>query len=251
MRAVIVGGSGNMGARVAGLLEADGHEVVVASRATGVDAYTGKGLGDAFAGADVIVDCLGSASMGAKACIDFHETTAGNIIGAAAEAGVNRLLCLSIINAGEPSVNRFMGYYRGKAAQERAYSKSPLHVTILRTTQWHDFARRFSRTLRVGRYAFVPRMQSQPVDPDVVARLICDTLETAAPAPATVELAGPEPRDMAELARILLAREEPAVRVVGIPHFGIKVFSGGLLPEVGVPLDSETFEQWLEGSQNP
>ncbi|MBB2995296.1 uncharacterized protein YbjT (DUF2867 family) [Paeniglutamicibacter cryotolerans] len=238
-----------MGSRVARLLEADGHEVLAASRATGVDAYTGQGLGEAFAGADIIVDCLGAASRGAKACIDFHVTTAGNIIRAARAAGVNRLLCLSIINAREPSVNRFMGYYQGKAAQERAYLLSPLHVTILRTTQWHDFARRFSRTMRVGRWAFVPRMQSQPVAPDVVARLMRDTVEAADTSPRIVELAGPEARDMAELARILLSGEEPAVRVVGIPGLGLKVFSGGLLPPVGVPLDSETFDQWLEGGR--
>ena len=239
-----------MGARVAGLFQADGHQVVVASRATGVDAHTGEGLGQAFAGADVIVDCLGAASMGAKACIDFHERTAGNIVRAAREAGVNRLLCLSIINAREPSVNRVMGYYQGKAAQERAYLLSPLHVTILRTTQWHDFARRFSQAMRVGHWAFVPRMQCQPVAPDAVARLIRDTVEAAGASPKIVELAGPEPRDMAELAQILLAREEPTVRVICLPSLGFKVFSGGLLPPDGVPLDSGIFEQWLEDARS-
>lgn len=250
MRTVIVGGTGNMGSRVATLLEAKGHEAVVASRASGVDVYTGKGLAGAFEGADVVIDCLGAASMAAKTCIDFHETTAGNIIRVAEETGIERLLCLSIINAYEPSVNRFMGYYQGKAAQERAYSFSPLRVTILRTTQWHDFARQFSRTLRIGRWALVPRMQSQPVDPDVVARLICDTVEAGDAAPEVIELAGPEPRDMAELARMLLAREEPEVRVSGIPNFGFKPFAGGLLPKSGVALDAVTFEQWLDGARN-
>lgn len=230
-----------MGGRVVRELEARDHEVVAASRSTGVDAYTGSGLTEVFKGADVIVDCLGINSMKARTCIDFHETTAGNIVLAAEATGVSRLVCLSIVNASEPSVNRFLGYYRGKAAQERAYSLSPL-----RTTQWHDFPQKISRDLRVGRFALVPRMHSQPVAPEAVARLIATTVEAGPDAPEVVELAGPEPRDMAELARDLLARTKPRVRVIGIPGFGLKVFTGGLLPKAGVPLDPETFEQWLE-----
>ena len=52
---VVVGGSGNVGARVVEKLRAHGHDAVAVSRRDGVNAYTGEGLADAFAGADAVV----------------------------------------------------------------------------------------------------------------------------------------------------------------------------------------------------
>ena len=49
-RIVILGGSGRVGARLVNLLRAGGHEVVAASRATGADVVTGRGLARALAG---------------------------------------------------------------------------------------------------------------------------------------------------------------------------------------------------------
>jgi len=42
MKIVVVGGSGVIGARLVALLTCDGHEVVAASRRTGVDAVDGE-----------------------------------------------------------------------------------------------------------------------------------------------------------------------------------------------------------------
>ena len=119
MKIVVLGGNGTMGARVVRLLELAGHEVVAASRSTGIDAYAGTGLADSFAGADAVVDCLNIVSMKANVCVDFYETTARNVIRAAEDARVAHLVCVSIVNARNPEINRRMGYYRGKAAQKR------------------------------------------------------------------------------------------------------------------------------------
>ncbi len=56
MKITIVGASGLIGTKLVDLLSADGHEVVAASRNSGVDVLTGEGLADALAGADVLVD---------------------------------------------------------------------------------------------------------------------------------------------------------------------------------------------------
>jgi len=50
MKIVVVGGSGRIGARLVTMLARDDHEVVAASRPSGVDAVTGEGLAGALSG---------------------------------------------------------------------------------------------------------------------------------------------------------------------------------------------------------
>ncbi|MBP2388520.1 SDR family oxidoreductase [Paeniglutamicibacter kerguelensis] len=251
MKVIVLGGQGNMGGRVAQLLESAGHQAILASRSTGIDAYTGTGLADSFAGADAVVDCLNIISMKADVCVDFYETTARNVIRAAEDARVAHLVCVSIVNARNPEINRHMGYYRGKAAQEARYQNAPVPTTIVRSTQWFELTETLINQLRVGPIALVPRMMSQPVAADAVARVIVSAVELGTEAPAGVELAGPEPRNMAKLARLVahnnnvLQNGAPHTRVIAVPVPGIKVLNGGLLPGVGVAKDPTTFEEWL------
>ncbi len=63
MKITVMGASGLIGTKVAGLLTADGHEVVAASRGSGADVLTGEGLGEALAGTDVVVDVTNSPSF--------------------------------------------------------------------------------------------------------------------------------------------------------------------------------------------
>src|SRR5215470_6407934 len=56
MKIVVIGGTGNIGTKVVKRLTAKGHEALAAAPNTGVDATTGRGLADALAGADVVVD---------------------------------------------------------------------------------------------------------------------------------------------------------------------------------------------------
>ena len=251
MKVVVLGGNGTMGTRVVRLLERAGHEVVAASRSTGVDAYAGTGLAGAFERADAVVDCLNIVSMKADACVDFHETTARNVIRAAEEARVAHLVCVSIVNARNPEVNRRMGYYRGKAAQEAMYQNARIPTTIVRTTQWFELAETLIGQMKVGPVSVVPRMMSQPVAADAVARLVASVVELGVDAPAGVELAGPEPRDLAKLAR-LVARNNAVLRnggahprVIPVPVPGLKVLNGGLLPGAGIATDPTLFEEWL------
>ena len=51
MKIVVIGGSGLIGTKVVENLRQNGHEVVAASRSTGVNTLTGEGLAEAMAGA--------------------------------------------------------------------------------------------------------------------------------------------------------------------------------------------------------
>ena len=47
MKIVVIGGRGLIGSKVATKLSAHGHDVITASRRSGVDSLTGEGLADA------------------------------------------------------------------------------------------------------------------------------------------------------------------------------------------------------------
>lgn len=251
MKVVVFGGTGTMGGRVVDLLHQAGHLAIAASRSSGIDAYSGIGLGEVLDGADCVVDCLGTNAAGAKASTDFYDTTAKNILHAAKAAGVGHLVCLSIINARDPRVNKHLGLYKGKTAQEARYQNTRIPATIVRSTQWFELAEQLLAQLRFGPVAVVPRMQCQPVAADAVAKLLVSVVELGADAPAGVELAGPERRDMAKLARLVAKRNAvlhepvPHPRVITFAVPGVYALNGGLLPKPGVPTDPTTFEEWL------
>lgn len=244
-RVVVLGATGQMGARVTDELRRRGYDVVGAARSTGVDAYAGTGLREAFEGAGTVVDCLNHQTFGARRAIDFFTTTAGNVAAAARGAGVGHLVCLSIVNAGDPAVAKAMGYYAGKAAQAQTYAVAGLPVTMACTTQWFELTRQLLHLLRVGPVALVPRMPVRPVAARSVARFLCDAVAAGTRGPTHVELAGPEVTDTAEACRRVAAALEPGTRVVALPLPGKALRHGGLLPREPVRTDDVTLEQWL------
>src|SRR5688572_17629540 len=74
MKITVVGASGLIGTKVVEQLTGDGHDVVAASRSSGVDVLTGEGLADALAGANALVDVTNSPSFEPDAVMDFFTT---------------------------------------------------------------------------------------------------------------------------------------------------------------------------------
>lgn len=253
-RVVVLGGTGAMGAAVSGLLRDRSHDVVVASRATGVDVSTGAGLDAALAGADTVVDCLNVVTMSKRTAVTFFEGAATNVATAAARAGVPHIVCLSVVNVTDPDVRRATGYYAGKAAQEETYAAGSVPVTLARTTAWFSLAETFLSQLRVGLVAIVPGMRLQPVHPAAVAAFVVDAVESGPPSgsppsprPEVRQLAGPERHDAVVMARAVARTRHPGVRVVRlpVPMAGLRE---GLLPRGAVPADPRTFSDWLAGA---
>src|SRR5262245_33548090 len=63
MKIVVVGGSGLIGSKLVTILAGDGHDVVPASRRSGVDVLSGEGLAEALRGASVVVDVTNAPSF--------------------------------------------------------------------------------------------------------------------------------------------------------------------------------------------
>ncbi|MBD3785124.1 MAG: NmrA family transcriptional regulator [Micrococcales bacterium] len=232
-------------------LEARGHDVVRASRATGVDVTVPDRLLRTCEGADCLVDCLNLTTLSRRRAVAFFGRAARTVAETTAAARVPHVVAVSIVNVTEPAVSRATGYYAGKEAQEAGYATARVPVTVVRTTAWFTLAETFLHQIRVGRFALVPRMGLQPVHPDAVADLVSDVVEagpTSGPAtsdgPVVRQLAGPERTDATTMARALAAREGTGARVVGLPA-PMAGLRSGLLPAADVPRDRRRFEDWV------
>src|SRR2546425_12220853 len=76
MKIVVIGGSGLIGTKVVKKLTEQGHEALAASPKTGVDATTGRGLAEALARAEVVVDVSNSPSFEDAAVLSFSRNRA-------------------------------------------------------------------------------------------------------------------------------------------------------------------------------
>ncbi len=249
MRIVVLGGTGAMGSEVASGLEDAGHDVVRASRASGVDVESGMGLAEVLTGADTVLDCLNHMTISRRRAVEFFGGAAVRVRDAAARAGVGHLVVLSIVNVADDDVRGATGYYAGKAAQEEAYSMSAVPVTLVRTTAWFTLAETFLSQIRLGPVAVVPRSRLRPVHPAAVAALLTEVAAAGPPAEgggSVRELAGPDEVDAVTMARAVASRWHPGVRVLAVP--APRGMRSGLLPGPDVPVDERRFEDWLRSS---
>ncbi|MBN9195938.1 MAG: NAD(P)H-binding protein, partial [Microbacterium sp.] len=198
MRIAVAGGTGTVGRHVVAVARERGHEAVVLSRAAGVDVSTGDGLDAALAGVDVVIDVTSVATTKASVAEHFFETATRRLLGAERRHGVAHHIALSIVGIdrrGEAS-----GYYAGKIAQERAVATDEVPWTLLRATQFHEFARQMFERGRIGPVVVVPAMRSQPVAArEVAERLVA--LAEGSPAGRVRDLGGPRVERMSELSR--------------------------------------------------
>ena len=221
MRITVVGASGLIGTKVVGLLEGEGHEVVAASRSTGVDVLTGDGLAEALSGANALVDLLNSPSFEDDPVMEFFSTSTTNLVAAAEAAGVNHYVALSIVGAdGLPD----SGYMRAKVVQESIITESGLPYTILRATQFAEFTDAITDSMTVGEEVRVPDALIQPVAADDVATGVARAA-VAEPPGGIVNIGGPDKISFERMARDVLARRgedktvvvDPEARYFGTP----------------------------------
>jgi uncharacterized protein YbjT (DUF2867 family) len=200
MKITVVGASGLIGTKVVELLQADDHEVVAASRSTGLDVLTGDGLPNALAGADALVDVTNSPSFEADAVMDFFTGAATNIAVAAKAAGVGHYVALSIVGVdGLPD----SPYMRAKVAQERIIRESGVPYSIVRATQFAEFADAIVDSMTDGHVVRVPDALIQPIPADEVVVAVAQAA-TAEPINGVRDIGGPTRITFEQLAREVL-----------------------------------------------
>ena len=141
------------------------------------------------------------------------------LIEAAKDAGVRRIVHVSIANPSEESA---LGYYRGKAQVEQAVIDSGLSYGILRPTvifgvedilinniAW--FVRRFPVFGIPGNGLY----RIRPIYVEDIARLMVDAVDSSAS--AVIDAVGPETYSFEELVRLIARCIGKPVRVVHVP----------------------------------
>ncbi|GAB2610750.1 SDR family oxidoreductase [Pseudactinotalea suaedae] len=200
---LVTGGTGTIGSRVVPLLRSAGQDVRVLSRRGGDDApglthvegdtVAGHGLAEALEHVDVVLHLAG----GAKG----DDTAATNLAAAARRAGVKHLLLISVVGADAMPI----GYFRAKAAAERAIAESDVPWTVLRAAQLHEFVLPVVRGM--AKLPLLPMpggLRFEPVHVEEVAARLAE-LALGSPAGRVADIAGPEVLDVRQLADAYVA----------------------------------------------
>lgn len=241
MRIAVAGGTGTVGRHVVAAAEAAGHDVVLLTRGAGVDLITGAGLDAALEGADAAIDTVNPSGRSDAAV--FFPAASGNLVAAAARAGVGHVVLLSIVGIDRNPHE----YYAAKIAQEKAFAASTVPWTVLRATQFHEFARQMFEAVKLGPLHLAPRGRTQPIAArEVGAHLV--ELAVGSAQGLAAELAGPREERLADMVKSY-------ARVAGyrFPVFGVDLpgpqmagMREGLnLPGPGAVLGTQTFDEWL------
>ncbi len=187
-----------------------------------------------------------------QAATEFFTTATRNLHQAGQQAGVQRMVVVSIIGCDQFT----LGYNAAKVAHERAHAAGGIPVQILRAAQFHEFVPLLAEWGRQGDVCYIPRMRTQLIAARSVGEEALADLATGSAAPAapgssgapTSEIAGPRAEDVIEMARLLLASRGDQVKIEGVsdPADPDGLYeNGGLLPGPDAVLAGPTFEEWL------
>jgi uncharacterized protein YbjT (DUF2867 family) len=203
VKVTVIGASGLIGTKVVELLTAKGNEVVAASRNSGVDVLTGEGLGEAVAGADALVDVVNSPSFDDDPVMQFFTKSTTNQVAAAKAAGVGHYVALSIVGCDALPES---GYLRAKVAQEKLITESGLPYTIVRATQFQEFAESIIAGATEGSTVRVPDALIQPIAAADVSAAVARTAASP-PLNGHIDIGGPRKLTFEELAHSVLEQQ--------------------------------------------
>jgi uncharacterized protein YbjT (DUF2867 family) len=244
MKITVMGATGLIGRNVVASLSEAGHQTVSASRSSGADVLTGEGLGEALSGADVLVDVTNSPSFDDDPVMQFFATATRNLVHAANSANVGHYVALSIVGCDSLPES---GYMRAKVVQERTITESGLPYTIVRATQFHEFADGITASLTVGDEVRVPDAPIQPIAAADVAAAVARAAQ-ADPLNGVVNIGGPEKLRFADVARLVVAHQGGTTPVIVDPsatYFGAPVTETSLVTGDDAVLAATRFEDWL------
>jgi len=244
MKIVIIGGTGLIGSKTAERLRKKGHEVIAAAPQTGVNTLTGEGVAEVLKNTEVVIDLSNSPSFEDKAVMEFFQTAGRNLLQAAATAGVQHHVALSIVG-----VERLegSGYMRAKMAQEALIRASGIPYTIVHSTQFLEFIPGIVQSGTIDKTVHLSSAYVQPISSEDVADVMADVALGKA-LNGIIEIAGPEKFRLSEIAAQFLKSTGDSRQVVADPHapyFGTELAEGSLVPIGNARLGRVSFRDWV------
>jgi uncharacterized protein YbjT (DUF2867 family) len=247
MKIVVIGGTGLIGSKLLNKLREYGHETVAAAPNTGVNTVTSEGLAEVLKGASVFVDVSNAPDWEDNAVLKFFETSTRNLLTYEAAALVGHHVALSVVGTERMLES---GYFRAKLAQENLIKASSMPHSIVRATQFYEFAKGIADFSTDGNKVLLPPVLFQPMAADDVASAV-GMVAVGAPVNGIVEIAGPEQFRLDELVRRRLTSLKDPRKVISDPnarYAGAKVSEKTLLPGNSARLGETRFETWVTHS---
>lgn len=245
MKIVVIGGTGLIGSKLVNKLRQFGHTAIPASPASGVNTITGEGLKETIKDTDVVVDVSNSPSFEDKAVLEFFQKSTSNLLAAETSAGVKHHVAMSVVGADRLPDS---GYLRAKVAQEELIKASGVPYSILRSTQFFEFADKIAQAGMINGEVHIPTAEFQPIATDEVVAALTDVV-IGAPVNGIVEVAGPERIPMSEFIRYFLTATEDSRQLVEDEHaryFGTELNDESLVPGKNPRLGKIRYEDWFK-----
>jgi uncharacterized protein YbjT (DUF2867 family) len=200
MKFAVIGGTGLIGSQVVEILGAAGHQAVPHSPETGVDVVTGRGVEEAVAGVDVVINLTNSPAFG-ETSPAFFRTSMDNLLAASVKGGVGHFVILSIVGVDQvPELD----YYRAKVLQEDILKAGPIPYSIVRATQFMEFVEAILSWTTDGETVRLPRTPIQPIAAADVSRIVAE-VAAGTPLNGVLDIAGPDVYPLDEIGRLTLA----------------------------------------------
>ncbi|MEU4422205.1 SDR family oxidoreductase [Actinoplanes sp. NPDC024001] len=242
MKIAVIGGTGLIGSRVVRILTERGHEAVPHSPSTGLDLLSGKGLPEALAGADVVVNLTNSPTFD-EASLEFFRTSMTNLLAAAKDAGVGHAVILSIVGVDKVPD---MDYYRAKVLQEEILKTGPVPYSIVRATQFYEFVDAMMSWTADEDTVRLPSTPVQPMAAADVAEAVAE-VSVGEPLNGIRNVGGPQVFAFDDLGKIALGTRGDRRAVITDPTAGLLAAVPGdaLIAPPGAILAKTTYLEWL------
>ncbi|MGW2051749.1 SDR family oxidoreductase [Streptomyces sp. NPDC001858] len=244
MKIVVAGATGLIGSKTVARLRDHGVEAVPLSRGHGVDLITGKGLAEALRGAEVVVDVTDAPARTEDSALRFFRTASANLLAAAAAAGVEHHVVVSMVGAERLR----SGYFRAKLLQEEQVRHSPVPHSIVRAALSFEFVEAMALAdAHPDGVHVVPALVRPVATGDIAAALA--HVAVGLPLFDAMEAAGPEEYRLDDLTAKLLAAKGDARDVVADARAGLLGATvhdeRTLLPGPQAHVCHTTFGAWL------
>jgi uncharacterized protein YbjT (DUF2867 family) len=261
MKILITGGSGFVGRYLCRELKDRGHSVTVLSRTpsdgdlpSGVE----KAMGDVTAydslvepmrGQDVVVNLVALSPLfkpsgGDEMHDRVHRQGTQNVVDAAEETGVEKILQMSALGADPDGAT---AYIRAKGAAEGIVKSSSLRYVIFRPSvifgDGGEFVP-FTKKLAPPYLAPLPgggKTRFQPVWVEDLVPMLADSIEDDAYDGGVYEIGGPERLALAEIARQVHASDGRSTTVLPVPMGLAKVGLTALGSIPGAPMGADQY----------
>lgn len=256
---LILGGTGYLGHHLLPQLAQGGCQLTVLTRNQGrarelalipnlllrnADVHDPEVLARWLRGHDAVINLIGILNESTYSTFSkTHVELTEKLIAACEQAGVRRLLHMSVLKAGQG----LSEYLRTRGHAEQRVKASTLDWTILQPSvifgTGGDLVSRFAKLLRTSPVLPLPRPHARmaPVHVDDVVRAIMCCLDDNRRIGETLELYGPETLELIEIVRLIARTVGRRRWIIGLPDpLGrIQASLAGLLP--GKPFSRDNF----------